>query len=223
MLPCDPRAKGAIEEVSRASEVRMAALGEVLKVALAQANADSERVRLALAAEDASLRDVETERADSEQARTAIDGQLGELTESANHHEGLEDARKKLTEIAAITARRGSTSRTTNSSFARRSISPCVICWRLAMRVKRRCRMSRRRWPPKDRAGGNITRRVWRGRKPSVPSQVRPKGKKDERRTGLERTGGGSSRVWIWMVLAAAVVGPRRAPTAIAMPTESGG
>jgi len=45
LLPCDPRAKSAIEEVSHASEARLAALGEVLKIALAQANADTERVR----------------------------------------------------------------------------------------------------------------------------------------------------------------------------------
>jgi hypothetical protein len=106
MLPCDPRAKGAIEEVSRASVVRMAALGEVLKITLAQATADSERVRLALAAEDASLREVETERADSEQERAAVESQLVNVTASAKRREGLEEARKKLAEIAAITTSR---------------------------------------------------------------------------------------------------------------------
>jgi len=106
MLPCDPRAKAAIEEVSRSSEARMAALGEVLKIALAQANADAERVRLALAAEDASLREVETERADSEQERVAVDGQLADLTASAKRREGLEEARKKLADIEAITTSR---------------------------------------------------------------------------------------------------------------------
>jgi hypothetical protein len=106
LLPCDPRAKGALEAVSRASEARMAALGEVLKVAIAQANADTERVRLALAAEDASLREVETERADSEQEREAVDGQLADLTASAKRREGLEEARKKLAAIAATTTSR---------------------------------------------------------------------------------------------------------------------
>jgi hypothetical protein len=106
MLPCDPRAKGAIEEVSRASEARMAALGEVLKVALVQANADSERVRLALAAEDASLREVEIERADSEQERVAVDGQLADLAASVKRREGLGEAHKKLADIAAITTSR---------------------------------------------------------------------------------------------------------------------
>jgi hypothetical protein len=106
MLPCDPRAKSAIEEVSRASEARMAALGEVLKVALVQANTDTERVRLALASEDAALREEETERADSEQERVAVDGQLADLTASAKRREGLEEARKKLADIAAITTSR---------------------------------------------------------------------------------------------------------------------
>jgi hypothetical protein len=106
MLPCDARAKGAIAEVSRASEARMAALGEVLKIALAQANADTERVRLALAAEDASLREVEIERADSEQERIAVEGQLADLTASAKRREGLEEALKKLADIAAIATSR---------------------------------------------------------------------------------------------------------------------
>jgi hypothetical protein len=106
MLPCDPRAKSAIEEVSRASEARMAALGEVLKIALVQATADTERVRLALAAEDASLREVEIERADSEQERDAVDGQLADLTAGAKRRQGLEEAQKKLAAIAAITTSR---------------------------------------------------------------------------------------------------------------------
>lgn len=106
MLPCDPRAKGAIEEVSRASEARMAALGEALRIAVAQANADTERVRLALAAEDGSLRETEAERVDSEQEQMAVEGQLADLTASAKRREGLEEARKKLAEIAATTSSR---------------------------------------------------------------------------------------------------------------------
>lgn len=106
MLPCDPRAKGAIEEVSRASEARMAALSQVLKMSLAQGTADTERVRLALAAEDASLHEVEIERADSEQERVAVDGQLADLTASVKRREGLEEALKKLTDISAITTSR---------------------------------------------------------------------------------------------------------------------
>jgi hypothetical protein len=106
MLPCDPQAKEAVAQVSRASEARLAAIGDMLKAALTQTKADIERVRLALTAEDLSLHEAESERTDSEQARTAIDGQLGELTESANHHEGLEDARKKLADIMELAARR---------------------------------------------------------------------------------------------------------------------
>lgn len=106
MLPCDPRAKGAIEEVSRASKARLAAFGEVLRIAVAQANADTERVRLALAAEDGSLRETEAERVDSEQEQMAVEGQLADLTASAKGREGLEEARKKLAEIAATTTSR---------------------------------------------------------------------------------------------------------------------
>ncbi len=84
----------------------MAALSQVLKMSLAQGTADTERVRLALAAEDASLHEVEIERADSEQERVAVDGQLADLTASVKRREGLEEALKKLTDISAITTSR---------------------------------------------------------------------------------------------------------------------
>jgi hypothetical protein len=106
LLPCDPPARAAIEEVSRASEARLAALGAVLKAELTQANADTEVARLAFAAEDASLREAEAEVSDSQQEQAAVDRQLADLTASAKRREGLEDARKKLSEIAAIVAAR---------------------------------------------------------------------------------------------------------------------
>jgi hypothetical protein len=106
LLPCDPRAKSAIEEVSRASEARLAALSEALKVALVQAQADTERVRLTLTAEDETLRAAEVERADSEQEQVAIDGQLADLTASAKGREDLEGARRKLAQIATFAAAR---------------------------------------------------------------------------------------------------------------------
>jgi hypothetical protein len=106
MLPCDPRAKEAIVEVSRASEARLTAVGEVLKVEIAQNRSDTERVRLALTAEDFSLREAELERADSNQERIAVESQVSELNGSTTHLSGFNDARKKLGDIAASVTKR---------------------------------------------------------------------------------------------------------------------
>jgi len=104
MLPCDPRVAESIEEVSRSSEARLAALSEVMKAAVEQAEADAGRIQLALSAEDASLREAELERTETLQERVAVDAQLADLTDSARRRESLEAARKKLAEIAAMTA-----------------------------------------------------------------------------------------------------------------------
>lgn len=106
MLPCDPRAKDAITEVSRASEARMAALSELVKMAITQTKSDIDRVRLALTAEDESLRDAETEHLDMDQERVAVEAQLSDLAESASTQTGLDDARKKLAGISASVTRR---------------------------------------------------------------------------------------------------------------------
>lgn len=106
MLPCDPRAKEAIAEVSRASEARLAGLSDLVKTAIEQTRSDIERVRLALTAEDASLHDAETEHIDTDQERSAVEAQLTDLAESASHLPALEDARKKLAEISASVTKR---------------------------------------------------------------------------------------------------------------------
>ncbi len=102
MLPCDPRVKSAILEVSRASEAQLAALSEATKAAIDRAKADSEHVRLAVADEEGRRRESEAERVDSGQERAAVEGQLADLTESAKRRAAFEEARKKLAEIAAL-------------------------------------------------------------------------------------------------------------------------
>ena len=106
MLPCDPRVKSAIEEVSRGSEARLAALGEELKAALERAKADSEQARQAVAEEETRRRESDAERADSEQERAAVDPQLADLTESAKRRAAFEEARKKLAGIAELVGQR---------------------------------------------------------------------------------------------------------------------
>lgn len=99
MLPCDPRVRGALEEVSRASEARLTALSQYLESAAAQSKNDVEKARTALAVEQAAAKDAETERVEAEQQRAAIDGQIADLAQSAKRRQALDEARKKLDEI----------------------------------------------------------------------------------------------------------------------------
>lgn len=101
MLPCDPRVRAALEDVSRASDARMAAVSRYLESAAAQAKADAGRARKALADEQAAVQEIDTERVEAEQERAAIDGQISNLAESAKRREALDDAGKKLAEIRA--------------------------------------------------------------------------------------------------------------------------
>lgn len=106
MLPCDPRVRSAIEEVSRASEARLGATAQYLQAAAAQAGRDSEAASAALAAEQGSAREGEVETAEAEQERIAIEGQLAELRESVKSKPGLEEARAKLESIADMVRQR---------------------------------------------------------------------------------------------------------------------
>jgi chromosome segregation ATPase len=101
MLPCDPRVRSALEEVSRASDARLDAVSRYLQSAEARARADVERARKALAGEQAASQDLDTERQEAAEERAAIDGQLADLDGSVAHKPSLEDARKKLAEIRA--------------------------------------------------------------------------------------------------------------------------
>jgi chromosome segregation ATPase len=99
MLPCDPRVRSAIEEVSRASEARMAALSDYLRAAAAQTGTEAQRARAAVADEDAGIQAVTTERAEAEQRRAAIDAQLADLKDSDKRRPSLDPAAAKLGEI----------------------------------------------------------------------------------------------------------------------------
>jgi hypothetical protein len=110
MLPCDPRVNSAIQEVSRASEARQAALRDALKAAADRARADREQAQLAVAGEEARLREMRAERGDSEQERSTVEGQLADLTESVKRRAAFEEARRKLAQIAALAGQRAADS-----------------------------------------------------------------------------------------------------------------
>lgn len=102
MLPCDPRARAAIEEVSRASESRLQAMAQYLKAAIAMAKGDTEAAKAAVSGQNTGSKDLETERAEAAQEKVAIDGQLADLTDSARKLPPLDASEKKLQEIAAM-------------------------------------------------------------------------------------------------------------------------
>src|SRR5580692_3102409 len=53
LLPCDPKSRAAVEEVSRASDVRLSALSAYLKTSAAAARADTDAAKRVLAAQAA--------------------------------------------------------------------------------------------------------------------------------------------------------------------------
>ena len=106
MLPCDPRVRAAIEEVGKASDARLAALAQYLQAAAAQAKAGAERIQRLLADQESAAKETETEKAEADQERAAIEGRAADLAESAKRRESLSEAQKKLAEIAALSRER---------------------------------------------------------------------------------------------------------------------
>lgn len=100
MLPCDPKYKAAVEEVSHASELRLTALSTYLKAAAAEAKADTDAAKNVLAAEAAAAGAWNTERTEADQEREAIEKQAVELKESMRKRASLADAKQVLVEIA---------------------------------------------------------------------------------------------------------------------------
>jgi hypothetical protein len=111
LLPCDPQMKGAIEEASRASEARLAALTTYLQAAAAKAKDEGDAAKLVLANHDARARDTDLERTEVEQERTGIEGQLVNLRESVKRRAALAEAQKTLEGIAGMTQQRATQTR----------------------------------------------------------------------------------------------------------------
>ena len=109
MLPCDPRVRSTIEEVNRASDARLAALSQYLQGAAAQARAGAQKVEQAVAMQQITAREMETEGAEAEQERIAIDAQLADLAESLRRQAQLSDVHKALETIAGLVRQRAST------------------------------------------------------------------------------------------------------------------
>jgi hypothetical protein len=102
MLPCDPRVRTSIDEVSRASDTRLAAFAVYLEAAAAQAKTDLERVQGVLSAQEFAIKESSTEKTEADAELAAIDGQAADLAESVKRRPSLAEAQNKLSEIAAM-------------------------------------------------------------------------------------------------------------------------
>ncbi len=106
MLPCDARVRTTIEEVNRASDARLAALGKYLQAAASEASAASQLAARTLAEQEGLARELELERAEADQQRIAVDAQLSELAESLKRRGQLAEAQKTLAAIAELVRQR---------------------------------------------------------------------------------------------------------------------
>ena len=107
LLPCDPNSHSAVEEVSLASNARLAAVSAYLKAAAAKAKEDTEAAKRVFAAQAALAGGWNTERTEANQALAAIEAQIVDLKESMRKRGSLADAEKVLVEIARIVRERG--------------------------------------------------------------------------------------------------------------------
>ncbi len=106
LLPCDPRSRAAVEEVSRASEARLSALSAYLKASAAKARADTDAAKRVLAVQAALSGGWNTERAEADLERSTIQAQLADLKESMRKRGSLAGAEQVLTEIANMVKER---------------------------------------------------------------------------------------------------------------------
>ena len=102
LLPCDPKARAAVEEVSHASDARLAALSAYLRAAAAKAKADTEAVKRVLGTQAALSGGWNTERAEADQERTAVEAQVADLKDSMRKRGSLAGAEQVLVEIASM-------------------------------------------------------------------------------------------------------------------------
>jgi hypothetical protein len=100
LLPCDPKSKAAVDEVSRASDVRLSALSAYLKAAAAEAKAGTDAAKRVLAEQSALSGGWNTERAEADQERTAIEAQVADLKESMRKRGSLAGAEQVLADLA---------------------------------------------------------------------------------------------------------------------------
>jgi len=106
LLPCDPKARKAVQDTSKASDARVAALGAYLRLIAAQAADQTAEARRRLASEEARAPETADDRTDAALERSAVEAQSMNLSGSADSRPGLREARNILAQIADISGRR---------------------------------------------------------------------------------------------------------------------
>jgi len=106
ILPCDARYAAGINEVSRASEARLAALADYLRGASAKAFAETAAAKILLNAEERRALEAGLERVDAGQEQTAADTQSDALGQSVKQRPALEEPQKLLEQIASMIRQR---------------------------------------------------------------------------------------------------------------------
>ena len=101
-LPCDPRMRAAVEELSRASEARLAALSELLRASIGKAKQDALSAQRLLEGMNDFTAEIEAEGADVEQFRASLEVQTKDLAESAKRRASLEDAKRSLADVTGM-------------------------------------------------------------------------------------------------------------------------
>jgi hypothetical protein len=106
LLPCDPAGRAAVDEVSRASAARLAALSAYVKAEAAAAKENTEAAKRVLSAQSSLGGGWAAEHAESDQEHTALDAQIAELKESMRKRGSLHDAQQVLIEISRMVKER---------------------------------------------------------------------------------------------------------------------
>lgn len=106
MLPCDPRTKSALDDVTKASESRLAALAQYYKAAQALADNRAEGAKRLLASEEGRSADVLADKAHADEALAAVQTALADLSQSARVQPALAVAQSALQQTEEIVKQR---------------------------------------------------------------------------------------------------------------------
>jgi chromosome segregation ATPase len=102
LLPCDPKLRTAVEEVSRASQARLAAVAQYYQAAGARAASQNAEAKRLLAAEEARAGDASENQMQADEVLAAFETRAAVLAESARRRPALSAAQKPLQEAIEL-------------------------------------------------------------------------------------------------------------------------
>jgi hypothetical protein len=102
LLPCDPRVRTSVDEVSRASDARIVAMTSYWTVVSNKSKQQMEAVRQLLAQEEGRIADWAKDQSDAEVEVTAINSQSAALGTGLQHLPALANPQKNLQSIAQM-------------------------------------------------------------------------------------------------------------------------